>query len=194
MKKIFLASQSPRRKELLRQAGFSIQELSVQVSEFPNENLNIEGQVLDIARRKSAAGVRLLKLQGIQEGLVVAADTVVVIDGKILGKPKDENEAFSHLSALSGRRHEVKTAVTMVNLDDSKQDEGVVTTQVEFFELTPKQIRDYIATREPMDKAGAYGIQGLGRAFVSQFVGPYDNVVGLPMELFQKMLTEMNRS
>ena len=180
---IILASTSPRRRELLGQMGireFSI--VSPEVDEHVPGHPAPAALVEELSARK--AGAVAEKSGG--DDLVIAADTVVALDGAVLGKPRDEESAFAMLSALSGREHRVYTGVTV------RQGERVRTaheeTAVRFRPLSPEEIRAYIATGEPMDKAGAYGIQGLGALLVEGIVGDYFNVMGLPVFRLGQML------
>lgn len=181
---IILASQSPRRKELLERVGLTFRIHSPDVDETVESGLSPARMVEELSRRKAAAVAN-------QEGgdaLIIAADTVVALDGTVLGKPHSEEEAFAMLSGLSGREHHVYTGVTVV------QGERAVTTHevtaVTFRGLSPEEIRGYIATGEPMDKAGAYGIQGIGVLLVSGIRGDYSNVVGLPVFRLGRILAE----
>ncbi len=192
---LILASESPRRKDLLARAGFSFHVFSVKVSENLEKNLTVDEQILAIARRKAEASLQVYKSLKSEPFLMLAADTMVVLDGEPLGKPENEDQAFEFLRRLSGRAHEVKTAVVLVEGpvlpgEDLKMRHSVETTQVHFRPMSEREIREYIMTGEPMDKAGAYGIQGLGGSFVEKFVGAYDNVVGLPMETVRRLLRE----
>ena len=173
--KIFLASNSPRRKELLERVGLTDFKVSApNVDESVEPGLSPAEIVEALSRRKA----RAVKKAGPKD-TIIAADTVVALDGAVLGKPRSEEDAFAMLSALSGREHRVYTGVTVL------QGERAVTeheeTAVQFRDLAPEEIRGYIATGEPMDKAGAYGIQGLGALLVSGIRGDYCNVVGLPV-------------
>jgi septum formation protein len=172
---LILASQSPRRSEILRQAGFSfvVKPANVDESFLPDE-LPAE-YVKRVAQQKAAA------VEAGPADVVLGADTVVVIDAQILGKPRDHAAALRMLETLSGREHAVLTgicirrgAATIVDL---------AATRVWFLPLTHKDIADYVATGEPMDKAGAYAIQGLASKFIQRIEGSYSNVVGLPIEL-----------
>jgi len=189
MKKLILASQSPRRSEILKKAGYQFVPFPVYVSEIPDENLSLNEQILDIARRKSEA----VRLAGRDQRLdwknhvVLTADTLVCLDGRTLGKPEDENEAFRFLRTLSDRAHEVKTGIVLVDLNSGEELSHLETTAVYFRHLTDSEIRDYIATGEPLDKAGAYAIQGLGGKFVSKFDGDFNNVVGLPLHALENL-------
>jgi septum formation protein len=186
--KLVLASESPRRRQLLEQAGFVFDVVSVKVSEIPNKNLNVNAQILDIASRKARAAFTSLKSSQKQPFIVLSADTEVIFNGGPLGKPSDEQDACRLLGLLSGQTHEVKTAIFLIDSETEDEISQIETTLVVFKSLTTKEILDYIATKEPMDKAGAYAIQGLGRQFIEKFIGPYDNVVGLPVSLVEKCL------
>ena len=173
---IILASQSPRRKELLGQMGLKgFRIISPDVDETVEENLSPAQLVEELSLRKA----RAVAAEADEDDLIIAADTVVSLDGGILGKPSDEREAFAMLSALSGNRHRVYTGVTVLkgNRAVTSHEETIVT----FRELDGEEIMDYIETGEPMDKAGAYGIQGLGALLVSGIEGDYFNVMGLPV-------------
>ncbi|MEZ0392375.1 MAG: nucleoside triphosphate pyrophosphatase [Pseudobdellovibrionaceae bacterium] len=192
---LILASESPRRKDLLARAGFFFHVFSVKVSESLEKNLTVDEQILAIARRKAEASWRVYKSLKNEPFLVLAADTLVILNGVPLGKPKNDDEAVEFLSRLSGRSHEVKTAVVLIEGPEGdeaslKMRHAVETTVVHFRPLGEREIREYVMTGEPLDKAGAYGIQGLGGQFVEKFVGAYDNVVGLPIEVVKRLLRE----
>lgn len=188
MKPIVLASASPRRKDLLENAGFSVEVMPVKVSEIPNKNLNVSEQILDIARRKMATAFTLLQDQGRKNAVLLCADTEVIFNNQPLGKPESPDQAFAMLKSLSGIHHSVLTAVCVKNLDSGLEAHAVEKTDIYFRPLTDQQIWDYIATGDPFDKAGAYGIQTIGTVFVEKFEGPYDNVVGLPIGLVKKLI------
>lgn len=190
MTPIILASESPRRRQLLADAGFSFDVLSVKVSEIPNKNLNVNAQILDIAQRKAVAALPLLKSSRKEPFIVISADTEVIFNDAPLGKPENREDAFRMLRLLSGTDHQVITAVCMIESASTKVLSQTETTQVFFKPLTDEEIWTYIQSGEPMDKAGAYGIQGLGGQFVEKIEGPFDNVVGLPVDLVKKMLKE----
>lgn len=182
---IILASRSPRRKELLGQMGLrGFKIVSPDVDERVEGNPSPAQMVEELSRRKA----RAVAERADEDDLVIAADTVVALDGAVLGKPEDERGAFSMLSALSGNRHLVYTGVTVL------RGERIVTgheeTAVTFRELEPDEINNYIATGEPMDKAGAYGIQGLGALLVSGIEGDYFNVMGLPVYRLGRILAD----
>jgi predicted house-cleaning NTP pyrophosphatase (Maf/HAM1 superfamily) len=247
---LILASESPRRKDLLARAGFFFHVFSVKVSENLEKNLTVDEQILAIARRKAEASLRSYKTLKSEPFLMLAADTMVILGGEPLGKPSGPDQAFDYLSRLSGKVHEVKTAVVLVegpvagdvtleNLRMRQPDSGlssasgliaasgsssgsvantgsssglksnsgsgsgrgsvdaasefsyveaIETTQVFFRHLSEREIREYIQTGEPLDKAGAYGIQGLGGNFVEKIIGTFDNVVGLPMEVVHRLI------
>ncbi|MFV8256512.1 Maf family protein [Bdellovibrio bacteriovorus] len=187
---LILASESPRRKQLLSEAGFSFDVVPVKVSEIPNKNLNVNDQILDIARRKASAALPLLKSSRQDAFIVLCADTEVIFNGAPLGKPADRQDAYRILKLLSGKYHEVITAVCLVESSTGKEVSQTETTKIYFRELTDDEIWTYIDTGEPMDKAGAYGIQGQGGKFIERFDGPFDNVVGLPIELVKNLLSK----
>ncbi len=194
MKNIILASQSPRRSEILQKAYYDYVLLPSHVSEILDKNLNSNEQIIDIARRKARTCWQILRDQSPADpridktmDLILAADTMVCLNEQILGKPKDEKMAFHYLSSLSGRTHQVKTAVHFIDLESSEEESLIETTEVSFRTLMDHEILSYISTGEPMDKAGAYAIQGLGGKFVSGFQGDYNNVVGLPLHAIEKV-------
>lgn len=172
---IVLASGSPRRKELLTQIGLSFRVHSVDIEEHIDRPLPPWSLVETISREKAAA---CAALEG-PEPLIIAADTVVAKGQRVLGKPRDEAEAREMLHLLSGTVHEVHTGFTVRQGDRVETDRFM--TSVAFRTLTDKEIDAYIATGEPMDKAGAYGIQGKGALFVAAIKGDYFNVMGLPI-------------
>ena len=174
--KIILASNSPRRKELLGKIGIEeFKIISPNVDESVEPGLSPAEIVEQLSRRKAQAAAQ----KAAPGDLIIAADTVVALDGAVLGKPRGEADAFAMLSALSGREHHVYTGVTVLRGDEAVTEHEQ--TAVTFRELGPDEIRGYIATVEPMDKAGAYGIQGRGALLVSGIRGDYYNVMGLPV-------------
>jgi septum formation protein len=184
---IYLASRSPRRRELLSQVGVRYHLLlfrsrpesppDVDESILPNEQPDT--YVERVARAKAQAGWRLLRLRNLPFAPVLAADTTVSLDGQILGKPADRKEAAAMLAALSGRRHDVFTAVALMR--DERIDSAVSRSEVQFKQLTPEEIAQYIATGECDDKAGAYAIQGRAARFIMELRGSYSGVMGLPL-------------
>ena len=173
---LVLASASPRRSELLRQLGVDFRRQPADVDETPKRGEAPRDYVERLARDK--AGAVFLE-QGETGVAVLAADTTVAIDDELLGKPKDLADGMSMLERLSGREHRVYTAVCLRWAGGC--DSAVVETLVRFAELPEASRRAYLATEEPWDKAGAYGIQGLAGAFISEIKGSYSNVVGLPL-------------
>ena len=180
--KLILASQSPRRRELLARMGLDFTVISPRIDEDSFTDPDPAALVRTLSREKALAVAR----EQDPETLVIAADTVVVLDGQALGKPGNEAEAAAMLSALSGRSHAVWTGVTVCQ--GSRADTEAECTQVTFRPLTGEEIRHYVATGEPMDKAGAYGIQGFGSLLVEGIRGDYFNVVGLPVCRLGRML------
>ena len=170
---LILASQSPRRRELLGLMGLPFVVRAADIDETMDPGKAPFDEVSRVSRLKALAVSRG------EDDVVIAADTIVVCGGKVLGKPRDEEDAFGILSLLSGREHEVMTGMTVV------RGEEVIThtevTKIHFRELHPDEIRAYIATGEPMDKAGAYGIQGGAALFADGMAGDYYNVMGLPV-------------
>ncbi len=182
--KIVLASQSPRRKELLGRMGLEFVTQASKIDESAFDGLEARELVATLSREKAQWIAR--QLDG--EALVIGADTVVVRDGAALGKPKDAEDAVAMLLSLSGRDHQVCTGVTVCRGDRVLTQ--VEETQVTFRELTEAEVRQYVSTGEPMDKAGAYGIQGLGGLLVEGIRGDYSNVVGLPVCRLGQMLKD----
>lgn len=191
MKKIVLASQSPRRAEILKKAGYSFVSFPVFISEIPNENLSLDEQIIDIAKRKAMA-CQDLRPDKNPDNIILASDTMVCLQNLAIGKPENEQDAFNTLKKLSGKMHEVKTAIVLLDQATSEITSHIETSQVYFKNLTDPDIWDYINTGEPMDKAGSYAIQGLGKKFVEKFVGDYNNVVGLPLEALEKLFAKKN--
>ncbi len=186
---IVLASASPRRRELLAMLGVKDFKVIPAVSEeAPTRGMTAYDAVCSLSFAKAAEVSKLCAVRDV----IIAADTVVALDGSILGKPRDEADAFHMLSRLSGRIHRVYTGVTVM------QGETVITdyerTCVRFRDLTQREIKAYIATGEPMDKAGSYGAQGIGSLFVEGIEGDFFNVMGLPLCRLSKMLEKLGVS
>ena len=181
--KIVLASASPRRLDLLRQIGIEPELCPVDADEIKTGEP--ESVVLYNAETKLKAALKLRPGR-----TILAADTVVALDGRILGKPRDEAMAIRMLSELSGRWHQVYTGLAVC--EDGKSQSLAVISQVEFFRLTAAEIKAYVATGEPIDKAGAYGIQGKGALLVKGISGDYNNIVGLPLASLRQLL-QLNR-
>lgn len=179
--KIVLASKSPRRSEILKNAGIDFTVRVADADETIPDGAKPEDAVVFLAARKAMAVERE------KDELVLGADTVVVFDGEILGKPKGKDDAYNMIKKLSGRVHSVFTGVCAMADDFSITFSEE--TRVEFYNLSDEEIKTYINTDEPYDKAGAYGIQGLASKFIRGIDGDYFNVVGLPMSaIYQKIL------
>jgi septum formation protein len=179
--RLILASGSPRRLELLTRMGYEFETRASDVDEHvdapPRE------AVMILARRKAMAAA-----EGLTSGVVLAADTLVAVDGEALGKPRDADEARAMLKKLSGREHEVFTGVCLLDAATGRQAVHAERTGVLFRTLTDSEIDGYVATGEPMDKAGAYGIQGGASRFVTAINGSFENVMGLPVDSVGLML------
>ncbi len=184
MSKVILASASPRRKELLALAGVDFTVKVADVDEIIPANASPDKVVMSLALQKAQAVAK-----DNTDCIVIGSDTVVALDGVILGKPKDEENAKQMLTALSGRSHTVYTGVAIICGEKVKN--FCEATEVVFNELSENEILNYIATKEPMDKAGAYGIQGKGCVLVEKIVGDYFNVVGLPVSRVYRELKDM---
>lgn len=180
---LVLASQSPRRIELMREAGFAFDILVPDVEEAHDASLTPEALTVENARRKAAAGAALRP-----EGLVIGADTLVYVDGDPLGKPKDLDEALAMMRRLSGRQHQVCTGVYLAREGGSAGEGFHVITEVTFKPLTDALIQSYHARVNPLDKAGAYGIQECSEMILDHYEGSWTNVMGLPMEKLVEVL------
>src|SRR5262245_39681975 len=187
---LILASASPRRLELLRSMGLSPEVRPVVLDETPLPNEPPDAMVLRLARAKARAAAD--EAAAMTDAVVLAADTIVAIDGRVLGKPADVQEAARMLRLLSGRSHSVFTAVALRRTGvDPPAAEEVCESRVHFAPLSDGEIAAYVATGEPMDKAGAYGIQAGGGRFVSRVEGSYTNVVGLPLDRISPLLARL---
>ena len=184
-----LASGSPRRKELLELMGLEFKVIVSQADEDSvSKDLKPELYVQELALLKASATAKEVLRN--KNAVIISADTIVTLDGQILGKPKDEDDAFNMLSKLSGREHEVYTGYCVMRISDGKAVCGKVRTKVKFKDLSDDKIRGYINSGEPMDKAGAYGIQGLGSILIEKIDGDYFNVVGLPISALADTLED----
>lgn len=183
----YLASQSPRRRQLLEAAGLGFSVLTPDIEEHAPDNEPPGTTVKRLALEKAAAGIYMIRRQGLPFHPVLAADTVVVIDNRVMGKPRDAQHAFGMLERLSGRTHRVLTAVTLHDgkAPGHRTSESLVTMKP----LTRLEMERYWATGEPVDKAGGYAIQGIGGGFVARIEGSYSGVVGLPMFETRELLT-----
>jgi septum formation protein len=185
--KLILASASPRRAEILRAAGIAFTVLSSAVDETP-----LPGETAtDMVRRLAAAKAELVAVRAVGPAIVMAADTVVALDGAVMGKPRTSDDARHMLEKLSGRTHSVITGVALVRLPDVERREFTEITQVHFSALSDEEIVRYLSSGEPFDKAGAYAIQGVAGRFIPRIDGCYFNVVGLPLARLCRELTAL---
>lgn len=182
--KIILASASPRRRELLTQIGLEFQVVVSNVEE--KVTATVPAAVVEELSAQKAEGV--LEMIGEQDCLIIGSDTIVAVDGQILGKPKDAEDAKRMLRMLQGRAHEVYTGVTVLRVGTEERRTFHEETKVIFFPMTEEDIETYVATNDPLDKAGAYGIQGFCARYIQGIEGDYNNVVGLPVgRLYQEI-------
>lgn len=184
-KPVILASNSPRRKELLRQIGVAFLSDPADVDERVLPGETPEGYAVRVALDKARVAAARAGT-----GIVIAADTIVVRGGTVLGKPVDAADAVRMLSMLAGGMHEVMTGVAVMDATTGKLLTRVAVTRVWFRSLTPEEVAAYVSTNEPLDKAGAYGIQEKGALLVEKIEGCYFNVVGLPLSILREMLKE----
>jgi septum formation protein len=185
--KLILASTSLRRAAILRDAGVSFTVVSSALDETPYPGEAPQALVQRLADAKAD----LVAARSVGPAIVIAADTVVVLDGQVLGKPRSTDDARHMLEQLSGRTHSVHTGVSLIRLPDAQRLQFVETTLVHFSRLTADEISRYLATEEPYDKAGAYAIQGRAGRFIPRIEGCYYNVVGLPLEHLLAALREL---
>ena len=186
--KIVLASASERRQELLSRL---VEEFEVIVSNFDENTVVFKGNVKECVEN-IALGKAIDVQKNIHEDvIIIAADTIVTLDNKILGKPKDGTEAFSMLKDLSGRTHNVYSGIVLINTKTGEIMKDSLCTEVRFSKLKDEEIIKYIESKEPLDKAGAYGIQGKGGIFVEEIKGCYYNVVGLPLNKLKSMMDKI---
>lgn len=180
---IILASASPRRKEILENTNVKFKIMASSIEELTLEGESPRQMVMRLAFEK---GIDIASRQ--KSDLVISADTIVVLDNTVLGKPKDEIEARKMITSLSGRTHQVITGISLINLDNNKKIIDYVISNVKFKNLSEEDINDYIRTKESLDKAGAYGIQGYGALLVEEIQGDYFNIVGLPISRLSDLL------
>ena len=186
---VILASASPRRRALLSEMGLTFTALNPGADESYPPMMHPHEAVRFIAEKKARAVAEARAAANEEKAVIIASDTLVEVDGVPLGKPKDEADAARMLNLLSGRLHNVHTGVCVIY--GKQMLSAVDTTDVFFLPLDAKDIRDYIATGEPMDKAGAYAIQGIGGKYVSHVNGHMDTVIGLPCELLEELLSRL---
>jgi len=188
--KLILASSSTRRAQILRDAGISFSVLSSAVDETPYGNESPQQMVQRLADAKAD----LVAARAVGPAILIAADTVVVLDGQILGKPRSTDDARRMLEFFSGRTHSVVTGVTLIRLPEMERRQFIESTLVTFVPLSPDEISRYLSTDEPYDKAGAYAIQGHAGRYISRIEGCYFNVVGLPLARLVAALQELGWS
>lgn len=186
---IILASSSPRRKELL---GRITQNFMVKASDFDEGSVKFQGDFGDYVKELSYNKAMDVAKNISKEALIIGADTIVALDHKVLGKPSDENEAIDMIKSLSGRTHEVYSGITVIKTPEITTLSDFAVTSIKFSDLSDEDILNYVKTKEPFDKAGAYGIQGLGGVFVEEIHGCYYNVVGLPLNKLKKLMDTLN--
>ncbi len=188
--KLILASASPRRAQILRDAGIPFSVLSSAVDETPYAGETPQQMVERLANAKA----ELVSARAVGPAILIAADTVVVVDGQVLGKPRSTDDARRMLQLFSGRTHSVITGVSLIRLPEMDRRQFVETTLVTFAPLTRDEISRYLATEEPFDKAGAYAIQGYAGRYIPRIEGCYFNVVGLPLARLVSTLEELGWS
>ncbi|OQW49908.1 MAG: hypothetical protein A4S09_11720 [Proteobacteria bacterium SG_bin7] len=185
-----LASKSPRRSELLKAAGYKFKVLTLEISESFNENLNLDEQIIDVARTKGEVVANTLKSPESKEYLILSADTVVILDGQIFGKPQNFLQAKQILLSLRNKTHSVKTGICFIHLPSFQIYTSLDTSRVSFKNFSDLELQEYLQTNEWTDKAGAYGIQGAAEKLVEHREGSLSNVIGLPLELVQSIMVK----
>ena len=186
--KFILASASERRKDLLSRI---VSNFEVKISNFDEEKVEVSTNIENYVKTLAEGKAKDVALNCDNDSIIIGADTIVVIGDNILGKPKDKNHAFEMLKLLSNNVHRVYSGVTVINNTTKAIKSECLYTEVYFSELSDEEIWKYIETEECLDKAGAYGIQGFGGVFVKRINGCYYNVVGLPLNLLNKMIKEI---
>ncbi len=186
-KKIYLVSTSPRRKELLNQIGLKFE---IVASDY-EEDMTLDMAPVELAQYLSR-GKAEAALGNVEEGIVIAADTFITFDNRVLGKPKNNDDAKHILQNIGGRVVEVITGFTVLDVKTKKQVSKAVVTKVFIKKLSEEEIDNYIKTGEPMDKAGAFGIQGVGALIIEKIEGDYNNIVGLPLFALSEVLKEFD--
>lgn len=189
-KMLILASSSPRRQELIQYLELPVQICASEVNEETEEGLSPVDVVETLSFRKAEAVLKRLKTDGMT-GIIVGSDTIVELDGQILGKPKDTTDAVRMLKDLEGKQHQVFTGVACIDIESGHSIVKHRVTKVTMKALNDTKIKRYVETGEPFDKAGSYGIQGKGSFIIESIEGCYFNVVGLPLSLLSDMLEEM---
>jgi len=187
MKKIILASTSPRRKQLLKDMGIDFEIIAPEYDEKITDKHFSDEIIKNIAINKAKSVLPEIK----EPSLIIGSDTVVIINGIITGKPKDKNDAFNILKSLSGIKHSVVTSIAIIDSETGKIFCENTKSEIEFNPLSDEDIKNYIENFKPFDKAGAYGIQELPQNFVKEITGDFDNIVGFPTQTLKKMLSDM---
>ena len=186
--KIVLASASERRQELLKRL---INDFDVVVSEFDESKVSFEGSLEAYVKNVALGKALDVRDRLNEDAIIISADTIVALDNEILGKPSDEEEAFKMIKSLQGRSHHVYSGVVVINTAKNIIEKECLSTRVTFSKISDDEIIKYIKTGEPMDKAGSYGIQGIGGIFVEEIKGCYYNVVGLPLNKLKCMIEKV---
>lgn len=189
-KKILLASQSPRRHALIKKLNVDFDTVNPTFEEKLESNIYTDEKIKSLSLQKALS---VLENNGtdkspLKNSLIISADTVVVLDNTILGKPKDEQNAYEMLSSLSGKKHFVVTAITILDTDTKNIFSDIVKTYVTFCDLSEELIKNYIKEKKPLDKAGSYGIQEMGPEFIAKVDGDLENVIGLPTKALKELL------
>jgi septum formation protein len=187
--KLILASSSPRRAEVLREAGIAFEVCATQVEEARHPNEAVERMVVRLAEAKARAAAKLVSKR--KSGFIIAADTAVELDGELFGKPRDAAHAREMLAVFSGRIHHVLTGICVLRLPDGAMRSAVERTAVTFVALDPREIEAYVASGEPFGKAGGYAIQGRAGRYIPRIEGCYFNVVGLPLARLYALLGDL---
>jgi len=186
--KVVLASSSERRQELL---GRLVEEFTIIISSFDEDTVMFQGDIESYVEEIALGKAKDVIDKVCKPSIIIGADTVVSVNNRILGKPKDKLDAYNMLESLSNKTHQVYTGIVLINTDTKKILKESMVTEVVFSKLTSKDINSYIDSGEPMDKAGAYGIQGKGGIFVKEIRGCYYNVVGLPLNKLNEMIKDI---
>ena len=183
--KVVLASASERRQELLKRI---VDDFHIIVSNFNEDEVKLKSSVSDYVKELSLGKAKDVADKVKEPSVIIGVDTIVTINNKILGKPKDKDDAFNMLSELSGNVHKVYSGIAIINTKTNEIMQDFLCTEVKFSTLTEEEIREYIESKEPLDKAGAYGIQGYGALLVEEIQGDYFNIVGLPISRLSDLL------
>lgn len=190
---LLLASSSPRRRELIRFLQLPVEILVNDVDETVEEGLTPAQIVETLSERKASASLGAAKEEN-KDGILIGSDTIVVVDGMVLGKPQDQADAARMLGLLQGRSHQVYTGLCCIDTESGRTIISHTVNNVTFRAMNEKEIAGYIQTGEPMDKAGSYGVQGLGSIFIERIDGDFYSVMGLPLNLLYQLLLELEVS